>query len=245
MMGQDSLVPCDFCGTAIATEEFTRGKACVILKKRYCPACMQTAVQRGKSKNEASTPPPRPRRLTLGEHGCAPYASEEERRAQLAPYVREGLQKQQKVLYFLEQPTPERILSDFRNAGVSVQPYLQSGQLQILSSATVKDAAGRIDPLDISLRMALSVDRAIAQAWAGLRIVCDMSWALQSMGDQEQLVEFEMALATLTSGGRCAALCQYDVERFEPGLLHQIRKNHAFVLAKGMAVRVQPELAGA
>src|ERR1051325_6179090 len=109
-MGQEASAHCDFCGAAIATEEFTRGKACVILKKRYCPACMQTAVQRGKSKHESSTPPPRPRRLALGEHGCALYTSEEERRSALAPYVRDGLQKKQKVLYFLEQPTPERIL---------------------------------------------------------------------------------------------------------------------------------------
>jgi len=244
-MGQENSVNCDFCGAEIATQEFTQGKACVILRKSYCPACMQTAVQRGKSKHETSTPPPRPRRLTLGEHGCALYMSEEERRSALAPYVRDGLHKQQKVLYFLEQPSPERILSDFRTVGASPQPYLQNGQLQILSAANVKDAAGRIDPMDISLRMALSVDRAIAQGWAGLRIACDMSWAIKGLGDLEQLVEFEMALATLAAGGRCAALCQYDIDLFEPGPLHQIRKKHAFVLAKGMAVRVEPELAGA
>src|SRR5262245_32442027 len=117
-MGQETYVPCDFCTTAIASAEFTRGTAIVILKKRYCSTCMRKAVQRGKPKPITSTPPPRSRRLAIGEHGCGLYSSEEERRALLVPFVRDGLQKDQKVLYFLEKPTPERVLADFRDLNV-------------------------------------------------------------------------------------------------------------------------------
>jgi hypothetical protein len=243
-MGLETLVPCDFCGAAIYPREFAAGTAIVVLKKRYCSQCMRRAVERGKPKPITSTPPPRSRKLVIGEHGCGLYSSEEERRALLLPFVRDGFQKQQKVLYFLEKPTPERILADFRDLEGPIQAYLHSGQLQILSAQHVQDAAGRIDPMALLLRITVALDRTIAEGSAGLRVVCDMTWALGRLSDPDMLVDFEMQLATIVAGGRCAALCQYDVDRFEPGPLHQVRKHHAVVLAKGMALDLLRPQAG-
>jgi hypothetical protein len=234
-MGLETLVPCDFCSKAINTREFAAGTAIVVLQKKYCSECMRKAVERGRPKPITSTPPPRSRRLAIGEHGCGLYSSEDERRGLLVPFVRDGIQKQQKVLYFLEKPSPERILADFRDLVVPVQVYLKNGQLQILSAENVQNAAGQIDPMALLLRITVALDRAIAQGAPGFRVVCDMSWALSQMNDPERLVEFERQLASIVAGGRCTALCQYDVEHFEPGPLHQIRKHHAVVLAKGMA----------
>jgi hypothetical protein len=254
-MSASDPVPCDFCGVPIAADKFAQGKAIVILKKKYCPKCMQKAVQKGKTPAPAPTvPPPAPlapvpapkrtRRLTAGEHGCGLYASEDERRAQMAPFVKEGLLNGQRLLYFLDKPTPERILGDFHAAGFSAQTLLQSGQLQVLSASKLREARGGLDPQDVISRMAQSVEKAVAQGYAGLRILCDMTWALSSLLDSDRLVDFEIQLASLAAGGRCAALCQYNVYRFELGPLHLIRKNHAVLLAKGMAETMLKDLVG-
>jgi hypothetical protein len=265
-MSASDPVPCDFCGASIAPEKFAQGKAIVILKKRYCAKCMKKAVQKSKTPAPAPTvpapvapaaPPPLPaeatakagapartRRLTAGEHGCGLFASEDERRAQMVPFVKEGLLNGQRLLYFLDKPTPERILGDFNAAGFSAQTLLQSGQLQILSASKLREARGGLDPQDVISKMAQSVEKAVAQGYEGLRILCDMTWALSSLLDSDRLIDFEIQLASLAAGGRCAALCQYNVYRFELGPLHQIRKNHAVLLAKGMAETMLKELVG-
>jgi hypothetical protein len=262
-MSSTGSVPCDFCGAPITPDKFTSGKAVVLLKKRYCPTCIQKAVQ--KKRQAATPPPPRPaeavakagaeamakagapkrtRRLTVGEHGCGLFASEEERRAQMTPFVKEGLLNGQRVLYFLDKPTPERILGDFNAAGFSAPTLLQNGQLQVLSASKLREARGGLDPRDVIARMTQSVEKAVAQGYDGLRILCDMTWALSSLLDSDRLVDFEVQLASLTARGRCAALCQYNVYRFELGPLHQVRKNHAVLLAKGMAETMLKELVG-
>lgn len=58
-----TCVPCDFCEVAIRPEEFERGKAIVLLKKRYCAKCMAAALKRSKQKHSPpafafQTPPP-------------------------------------------------------------------------------------------------------------------------------------------------------------------------------------------
>ncbi len=263
-MSSSDPVPCDFCGVPITPEKFAQGKAVVILKKKYCSTCMQKAVQKGKTPAPApSVPPPLPaeafakaappdpgpalkrtRRLSAGEHGCGLYASEDERRAQMTPFVKEGLLNGQRILYFLDKPTPERILGDFNAAGFSAQMLLQKGQLQILSALKLREARGGLDPQDVIARMTQATGKAVAQGYAGLRILCDMTWALSSLLDSDRLIDFEIQLASLAAGGRCAALCQYNVYRFELGPLHQIRKNHAVLLAKGMAETMLKELVG-
>src|SRR5436190_3785749 len=256
-MSATDPVPCDFCGAPIAPEKFTQGKAVVILKKKYCPQCMQKVIQKSKTPAPAPTippppapaapPPPAPkrtRRLTVGEHGCGLFASEDERRAQMTPFVKEGLQNGQRILYFLDKPTPERILGDFNAAGFSAQTLIQNGQLQVLSASKLRETSGGLDTQDLISRMTQSVEKAVAQGYDGLRILCDMTWALSSLLDSDRLIDFEIQLASLTAGGRCAALCQYNVYRFELGPLHQIRKNHAVLLAKGMAETMLKEMVG-
>src|SRR4051812_20459386 len=103
-MSATDPVPCDFCGAPIAPEKFTQGKAVIILKKKYCPKCMKKVIQKSKTPAPAPTVPPPPapkrtRRLTAGEHGCGLFASEEERRAQMTPFVKEGLLNGQRILY--------------------------------------------------------------------------------------------------------------------------------------------------
>jgi hypothetical protein len=92
--------------------------------------------------------------------------------------------------------------------------------------------------------MTQATEKAVSQGYAGLRILCDMTWALSSLLDSDRLIDFEVQLASLAAGGRCAALCQYNVYRFELGPLHLIRKNHAVLLAKGMAETMLKELVG-
>ena len=259
----DQYQKCDFCGAWVSQDKIRRGKAVVVLRKLYCPDCMRDAVRR---KAAAAAPPPPPplqvlapepatarpasspratRRIVVGEHGCGLYSSDDERRAQMAPYVREGLLKDDGVLYFLDQPTPERILADFRAVGLAVQPFIRNGQLQVVSTAQLLEAAGSLHPRTLVTRMSKALDEAATRGFRRLRIVCDMTWALSSLIDVDRLVDYETHLAALVAGGLCSALCQYNIYRFEASSLHHVRRNHPVMLAKGTAETVLRETVAA
>lgn len=262
----DELLRCDFCSTWIAPHDFIEGRAVVIFQKRYCPSCMVEAVRRSKAKKAAPAPPAAPpapppvvppsapdvaalpppratRRLRIGEHGCGLFGSEEERRAQLGPYLREGLENGERVIHFLRMPSPEKILGDFRSVGLSVQPYLQGGQLEILPASKLLGKSGEFVPVEMATRILQAADRAIEDGYARLRIAAEMTWALGDPIGIDRLIEFERELNALTARGKCTALCQYNIYRFETPALREIRANHPCVFVQGSAETVLRELA--
>ncbi|HLY10795.1 MAG TPA: MEDS domain-containing protein [Planctomycetota bacterium] len=193
----------------------------------------------------APKPSPGPqatRRLKVGEHGCGFYSSDEDRRYQLGPFLREGLENNEKVLHFLRTPSPEKILGDFRAAGLHATPYLKSGQLEIVPIGKLLGTSGVFDPAKVTERILQAADRALEEEYSRLRIAGEMTWALSSQIDIDSLVEYERMLTALAVRGKCTALCQYNVYRFDSGSLHQIRKNHPYVFAKGTAAMVLREL---
>jgi hypothetical protein len=190
-------------------------------------------------------PPPGPqatRRLRVGEHGCGFYSSEEDRRYQLGPYLRDGLEGNEKVLHFLRAPSPEKILGDFRAAGVSAREYLRTGQLEIIPIGKLLGASGVFEPSRITDRILQAADCALEDGYSRLRIAGEMTWALGTQIDMTALVEYEKTLTALAVRGKCTCLCQYNVYRFDATSLHQIRKTHPFVFAKGTAAMVIHEL---
>jgi hypothetical protein len=194
---------------------------------------------------EAPKPPPGPqatRRLRVGEHGCGFYSSEDDRRYQLGPFLRDGLQGNEKVLHFLRTPSPEKVLGDFRAAGLSPQPYLQSGQLEIVSVGKLLGASGVFEPRRITDRILQAADCALEDGFSRLRIAGEMTWALGSQIEIAALIEYEKTLTALAVRGKCTCLCQYNVYRFDASSLQQVRKAHPYVFAKGTAAMVMREL---
>jgi hypothetical protein len=249
----DDRLRCDFCGRGIAPLDLIEGRAVVVFRKRYCPACMTETLRRSKTQRAAAPPPAPPpapspratRRLKIGEHGCGLYGSEEERRGQLGPYLREGLESGDKVFHFLKTPTAEKVLGDFRAVGLQAQPYLKSGQLEILPASKLLGSGGGFVPSEMAARLRQAADRAFEDGYPRVRIVGEMTWALSSLIDGDRLVDYEQELTLLAQRGKFSALCQYNIYRFEASSLHRIRTCHPFVYAKGMAETVLRQLAPA
>jgi hypothetical protein len=254
-VSQIELVCCTFCGTRITQADLEQGKSVRVLKKFYCFTCMNAAMQRGRSKPAPPPPPPVASPATApiapppapsapaGTHVCGLYSSEEERREQLGPFVREGILKGEKILRFVNLATPERILSDFLGVGLPVQSCLQNNQLEILSASKVLNAVGGFDPDDLSGRLARAADRARAAGSTGFRIAAEMTWALNSLIDADRLSKFEERLDALVGAGRCTALCQYNVYRLEQSSLDRLRGTHSGLHAHGTAESVLRDLA--
>ena len=164
--------------------------------------------------------------LQPGDHLCCIYETDEEHRALLTPYLRQGLERNEKVVYIVDARTAETVLGFLREDGLDPQPFLDRGQLAIItvSDAYMREGAFIPDRMISFLRR--ETDRAVGEGYGALRATGEMSWALRRLPGSNHLIEYESKLNSFLPGSRCLALCQYDKRRFSPEILLQVLATH-------------------
>ena len=148
--------------------------------------------------------------LKPGDHLCCLYRTEEEHRALLTPFLRQGLEQGERVIYIVDARTEEIINGYLQDNGIAVYPYCASGQLKIL---TVDDAymrEGVFDPDGMIQLLRREMESALAEGYKALRVTGEMSWALRELSGSGRLIEYEAKLNDFFPGSHCLAICQYD-----------------------------------
>lgn len=242
---------CDFCGKSIPPSDFLSGRAVVLLKRTFCHDCMEKAIQTSKSPRRGSKQTSKQRPLTprtlqvnlprahptlrLGEHACSLYRTEEERRSQVAAFLGDGLRNGEKVFYAVDESSSDRVLNYLKGAGIDAAALLKSGQLEIYPTSNVFAPSGTFEPNQMITRVKMIVDRVLKEGYPGVRATGEATWALRGWPGSERLAEYELRLNALFPTLRCAALCQYDVTRFRPPLLNNLKASHPIVLATSLS----------
>jgi KaiC/GvpD/RAD55 family RecA-like ATPase len=72
--------------------------------------------------------------IQVGDHLCCLYKTEEEHHAVILPYIRQGLEKREKVIYIVDTHTANTVLAYLRDDGIDVDFYLEEGQLDLLTA---------------------------------------------------------------------------------------------------------------
>jgi hypothetical protein len=164
--------------------------------------------------------------LKPGRHLCCLYRNDEEHRALVAPYVRAGLENEEKVVYIVDAHAPETVLDYLRDDGLSVRPYLDSGQLAVLRAGDSYLRSGLFDPDAMIEFLSNETDRATDDGFSALRVTGEMTWALRGAPGSNRLMEYEAKLNHFFPGRRCLAICQYDCRRFDPIVILDVLATH-------------------
>ncbi|MEW6555051.1 MAG: PAS domain S-box protein [Actinomycetota bacterium] len=164
--------------------------------------------------------------LRPGDHLCCIYQSEDEHRALVTSFLRHGLERGEKVIYIVDNHTAEEVLGYLERVGIETSPFLDSGQLTVLTvdDAYMKD--GVFDPDGMIAMLREETDKAASQGYAVLRVTGEMTWALRGLPGSERLIEYEAKLNHFFPSSRCMAICQYDRRRFNPELLLDVLSTH-------------------
>jgi PAS domain S-box-containing protein len=165
-------------------------------------------------------------KLKAGDHPCCIYETEEEHRALLTPYLRQGLERNEKVVSIVDDRKDETVLDYLRQDGLDTRPFLDKGQLVILPVADSYMRGGGFDPEGMVSFLRRETDRAVGEGYGALRAAGEMSWALGSLVGSNHLIEYESKLNIFIPGSRCLALCLYDKRRFSPEILLQVLSTH-------------------
>ncbi len=132
----------------------------------------------------------------------------------LAPFIRQGLDRNERVVCFFDTGRDGAVLDALREMGRKPSAFLESGQLQVVS------------PVQSVPSVQAAVDQAEADGWAGLRTAADTGWILSSESASRCLLAFESGLGRGLQGQQPTSLCLYDTRAFPPALLLKALSAH-------------------
>ena len=128
--------------------------------------------------------------LKPGDHLCCIYETEEEHRVVLTSFLRQGLERGEKVLYIVDAHTTEAILGYLQDGGLDVEPYLASGQLAIFTRDDTCMREGIFDPERMVALLRAETERTLDEGYPALRVTGEMTWALRGLPGSEWLIEW-------------------------------------------------------
>lgn len=164
--------------------------------------------------------------IKVGQHLCQIYETEDEHRLVMTSFLRRGLLRNEKILYIVDTHNAETILDYLEQEKVRTKPFIDSGQLLILTrdESYLKD--GVFVPEQVISMLRSETEKAIKDGFSALRITGEMSWALRGLPGSERLIEYESMLNDFFPESKALAICQYDQTKFEPEILINVIRAH-------------------
>jgi|GEM_PF-1977137 len=179
---------------------------------------------------QAQTPVHGITELKHGDHICGIYDTDEEHRNVIVPFLRKGLEQNEKLLYILDTRTKDDVITYLKNDDVDVEHYLSNGQLNFLTFADTYVKGGAFDPDRMVSLTSHETQKALDEGYSALRVTSEMSWALRGYPGSERLLEYEIKVDQFFQGKKCIALCQYDRRRFAPEIFRTVLLTHPFAV---------------
>jgi hypothetical protein len=166
-----------------------------------------------------------------GDHYCGIFRSDVEHRRIVIEFVRLGIERNEKMLYFVNLMTAVQLKSTLSAAGIDVDALVEKGQLVILTAKQAYLQHGTFDPEKMIDMLSQETARTLEAGYSALLVTGEMTWALAGDPGSERLVEYEAMLNRFyATRPRCYAICQYDQRRFDAGLLIDVLQTHPKVL---------------
>jgi two-component system, sensor histidine kinase PdtaS len=159
-------------------------------------------------------------------HAAFIYQTDEEHRKLLAWFLRQGLERHERVIY-IHDVLPAHVITAFLESDVQeAGACLASGQLSILGTGETYISEGVFDPRRMTAVLQKETKLARMDGYSALRVTAEMTWALRGVPGSERLIEYETGLNEIEMHGRCLTLCQYDRRCFPPSILLYVLASH-------------------
>jgi anti-anti-sigma factor len=153
--------------------------------------------------------------LEPGDHACLTFSDADERLDIVAAFVRDGLERGDKVVCLTDALDPAELSAELSGRGLPIEASTCSGQFGAAPSVSAYVADGVFDPAQVLSGLRDRIDGALAEGYPGLRISADMVWALRPVSGLEQLLTFEVQFSELLASRPATVVCQYDRVGFD------------------------------
>lgn len=167
--------------------------------------------------------------LRRGQHACCLYDQAPRALAAVAPFVAAGLAAGERCVYVLGDHPAGDVEAAIAAAGVEVARERERGALVLVDRWEVAFPDGRFDPAAMIVYVRAGITGALAAGFSGLRVVAEMSWALQMGVEHNRLIHYEALGNALYPDQPLVAVCLYDRSRFPAAVCQNALRVHPFV----------------
>lgn len=175
-----------------------------------------------------------PERLGVHDHVCLLYETGAEQFATIVPFIRIGLERGEKCIYFADDNSVETVLDALSGGGIDVETAQSSGALLIATKWDSYLRNRRFDPEEMLAFVANAVTQSEAEGFTAVRGAAEMTWALGDEPGVELLMEYESRINHLFATHRALAICQYNLARFSPKMIRDAILTHPLVICRDM-----------
>ncbi|MGC9516220.1 MAG: MEDS domain-containing protein [Methanomicrobiales archaeon] len=164
--------------------------------------------------------------LQMGDHLCCLYETEKEHKNILTPYIIQGLENNEKIVYILDKHTKNTVKTYIQDMDLDANSLIESGQFVFLSTGESYILDGHFHPDSMITLLQNSLDVALQEGYSALRVTGEMSWILKGLKGSEKFIEYESKLNQFFPGKKCIGLCQYNLTDFNNNLLLDVLLTH-------------------
>jgi ABC-type transporter Mla MlaB component len=169
-----------------------------------------------------------------GEHACCRFAQAADRDRMAAAFVSDGLTRGDKIVYYADRD-PEALVAYLADGDDRVDAAVERGQLDVRSARGVYAPLGSFDVEQVLLTAVEERERAIAEGYATLSMIGEMSWAGPSVPGSELVPEYERRFHELLRRADIA-LCVYETGgELGPATLSDVAAAHEVDLSPELA----------
>jgi methanogenic corrinoid protein MtbC1 len=167
-------------------------------------------------------------------HVCAFFDSPDEAHRVLLPFVKEGLERGEKVIQIVDPASYDDHLGSLGAAEIDVAAAQARGQLEVRDWQDTYLRGGTFDRRAMSAFVESILSLARADGFSRARVIAHMEWALQDSCDLTSLVEYESGMNDVLPRYDDPIVCAYDRSRFGAGTTMDVIRAHPMMILDGM-----------
>jgi hypothetical protein len=170
--------------------------------------------------------------LYPGDHTALFYRTRNEQLATVIPYIRIGLQRNERCLYVAGDTNPGYVIDAMEEGGIDVSRAQREGRLTVATPAQTYLRQGIFEPQRMMDELKHEVEESLDRGFSAFRGTGELGWAAALPSALRRLYDYENQFDADLSAA-FVALCQYDETLFGPDVVSQMLRIHPKVIARG------------
>jgi anti-anti-sigma factor len=144
----------------------------------------------------------------------------------LTRFLKEGLERNERVLYLARRFTATNVMGYLRETGVAAEEYLRSGQLVFLDAEAAYRSEGGFQPERMGDAFRQAATQAVVDGYRGLRAASETEWLIPEFVDPARFMAYELWVDHIVASLPQIGLCGYDARSSKPEWLQAIQAVH-------------------
>jgi hypothetical protein len=172
-----------------------------------------------------------------GTHICYLYNDEDERRQILPLFAQQALADHELFSYVADVPSADdlpRALAELDLTRAFAGP---PGQIAAATTREGYYPDGSFNPDSMLARLRAAYDQCRECGLDGARFAGEMTWALRGVPGADRILECETRINDLIKEAPMVIMCQYDINKFDGGLIYDVLNAHPVVIIGGHVLR--------